>query len=114
MSRIGSSKGISVANVYRKKFLISAGFVAFIQGAYKTSGFFRNIFRSFRSFISGSVIRGILRCSWFSITRVGHSKSYGVNAMSCDYQNGASDKVHVDEKAKVEASKRLEESWKAL
>lgn len=34
--------------------------------------------------------------------------------MSCDYQNGASDKVHVDEKAKVEASKRLEESWKAL
>lgn len=34
--------------------------------------------------------------------------------MSCDYQNGASDRVHVDEKAKVEASKRLEESWKAL
>lgn len=34
--------------------------------------------------------------------------------MSCDYQNGASDKVQVDEKAKVVASKRLEESWKAL
>lgn len=31
---------MSIANVYRKKFLISAGFVAFIQGAYKTSGFF--------------------------------------------------------------------------
>ena len=34
--------------------------------------------------------------------------------MSCDYQNGASDRVYIDEKAKVEASKRLEESWKAL
>lgn len=58
LSRGGNSKDMSIANVYRKKFLISAGFVAFIQGAYKTSGFFRNIFRSFRSFISGSVIKG--------------------------------------------------------
>ena len=65
--------------------MISAGFVAFIQGAYKTSGFF-------------AISLGF----------------FGVNAMSCDYQNSATDKVHVDEKAKVEASKRLEESWKAL